>query len=173
MSIWFYYFFLPLNNVFWRVSISVNWVYIFIFNICFTFYNMPLIFPLFYYCLICFHCLFPRAFQLVSFSVLRLSSFKLLEEKGGAKKIHEIRIRLMHCGYQCLRLHRGQKIEHFEKKLNGSHILPDDTGKSSVGVASRGVEPTKRGLWTLQPRHRLHELGTWLPLGNPCPSTVT
>lgn len=37
-----------------------------------------------------------------------------------------------HCGDQCLRLHRGSKNYNFQKEINGSQILPDDTGKSSV-----------------------------------------
>lgn len=118
---------------FGRVSISVNWVYVFIFNICFIFCNMPLVFPLFYHCLIRFHCLFPWVFQLVPFSVVRKrQSFELLEEKGGWKKMQEIWTGPRHCGDQCLRLHRGSKNYNFQKEINGSQILPDDTGKSSV-----------------------------------------
>lgn len=66
---------------------SVSWVCIFTFNICTIFYNVLFIFPLFYYYLICFHCLFPCAFKLGSFMVLRKrQSFKLLEEKRSLEK---------------------------------------------------------------------------------------
>lgn len=103
---------------FGRVSISVNWVYVFIFNICFIFCNMPLVFPLFYHCLIRFHCLFPWAFQLVPFSVVRKrQSFKLLEEKGGWKKMQEIWTGPRHCGDQCLRLHWGSKSRTFPEGI--------------------------------------------------------